>query len=218
MDLSRLSFWGGGAVGMVVPVLYQPVAALKEQIDANSFSVVDAVRDSAFYLDAGRLVLLKTVTQAIPTFVMSCFLVPSSVFHELEAPNTIEVDATFHRLITGAGEWNEELIRGIFWPEDVDKILAIPFVRRHGPDVLRWHYEKHGRFTVRSAFSLAYARSRSSSSSVASQANWEFIWKARVPPKIRLFMCGVCRNALPTSPKSGKAGNGVSKDLPMVWN
>ncbi|KAL0415891.1 UNVERIFIED_CONTAM: putative mitochondrial protein [Sesamum latifolium] len=81
-------------------------------------------------------------------------------FRLLTVPNTIEVDATVHRMITGAGEWNE----------DVNQILAIPLDRRHDPDVVRWHYEKHGHFTVRSAFSLAYTSSRSSSSSFGSQA------------------------------------------------
>ncbi|KAL0445860.1 UNVERIFIED_CONTAM: hypothetical protein Slati_1713900 [Sesamum latifolium] len=33
---------------------------------------------------------------------------------------------------------------------------------------------------------------------MARLVNWSFIWSARVPPKVRLFALGVCRNGLPT--------------------
>ncbi|KAL0421158.1 UNVERIFIED_CONTAM: hypothetical protein Slati_3138700 [Sesamum latifolium] len=34
--------------------------------------------------------------------------------------------------------------------------------------------------------------------SSASRDNWNFIWSARVPPKVRVFAWIVCRNGLPT--------------------
>ncbi|KAL0421407.1 UNVERIFIED_CONTAM: hypothetical protein Slati_3163600 [Sesamum latifolium] len=96
-------------------------------------------------------------------------------------------------------EWKEELVRTVFSTEDDDVILSILV---GGVDPLRWNYERHGHFTVRSAFQFvcredprrSVGQGETSSSDLAS---WSFIWSARVPPKVHLFTWRVCWNWLP---------------------
>ncbi|KAL0457800.1 UNVERIFIED_CONTAM: hypothetical protein Slati_0407200 [Sesamum latifolium] len=46
-------------------------------------------------------------------------------FQVLSPPNTLQSNATVALLLDENGVWNEELIRGVFWPDDVDAILAL---------------------------------------------------------------------------------------------
>ncbi|KAL0404651.1 UNVERIFIED_CONTAM: putative mitochondrial protein [Sesamum radiatum] len=69
-------------------------------------------------------------------------------FRVITAPNQLPLDATVNALFVQGGEdWNENLVKGIFLPEDVESILGIP-ISCSGPDTLRWHYKKHGRFSI----------------------------------------------------------------------
>lgn len=49
------------------------------------------------------------------------------------------------------GDWDKELIEDIFWEEDRQHILAIP-LKEDAEDVLAWHYDKKGVFSVKSAY------------------------------------------------------------------
>jgi hypothetical protein len=51
--------------------------------------------------------------------------------------------------------WNENLVRRIFMPCDVDEILKIRLPRFEQEDFISWTPNKHGLFTVRSAYNLA---------------------------------------------------------------
>ncbi|KAL2250231.1 UNVERIFIED_CONTAM: hypothetical protein Sindi_2496800 [Sesamum indicum] len=46
---------------------------------------------------------------------------------------------------------NEALVETIFKPKDVELILNIP-TNRGRPDALRWHYEQHGCYSLRSVY------------------------------------------------------------------
>ncbi|KAG8380432.1 hypothetical protein BUALT_Bualt06G0014700 [Buddleja alternifolia] len=67
-------------------------------------------------------------------------------------------------------------------------------------DTLIWHYSPKGVFSVKSAYHVACtlrnvdAPSRSHNPS----DNWNFIWRANLPHKIRVFIWRVCRGILPT--------------------
>ena len=53
------------------------------------------------------------------------------------------------------GEWDEALIRSIFWPVDAERIPEIPLY--HGrEDLVAWHYNRNGLFSVRSAYHLQW--------------------------------------------------------------
>jgi hypothetical protein len=89
--------------------------------------------------------------------------------------------------------WNEELIRKICYPLDVERILQIKLPSFSGEDNLAWHYEKSGMFTVRSTYKLAMdLKSRNnetgmSNKNAGERYMWNLIWKAHVPPKVKVF-------------------------------
>ena len=53
-------------------------------------------------------------------------------------------------------EWNTELVKEIFLPQDVEAILSIPISESHARDRMVWAEDKKGNFTVRSAYRLAH--------------------------------------------------------------
>ncbi|KAK2661401.1 hypothetical protein Ddye_007934 [Dipteronia dyeriana] len=85
-------------------------------------------------------------------------------------------------------------------PEDTTKILATPVSRNELPDVLMWHYDKLGNYSVRSGYWLGINLDvNSSSSSLASiEARWKFLWRIEIPLKNKLFIWKACHNFLPT--------------------
>lgn len=59
-------------------------------------------------------------------------------------------------LITDSGAWNEELIRDTFLLIDANTILRIP-IRQQDEDWWAWEPEKHGVYSVKSAYRKLYA-------------------------------------------------------------
>ncbi|KAL0283948.1 UNVERIFIED_CONTAM: hypothetical protein Sangu_2857400 [Sesamum angustifolium] len=56
----------------------------------------------------------------------------------------------------------------------------------------------NGRFSVRSAYHLAWSM-RQVGASPSAPRSWSFLWAAKVPPKVRLLAWKACHNSLPTS-------------------
>jgi hypothetical protein len=54
------------------------------------------------------------------------------------------------------GLWDEELVCAIFWQEDAEVILSIP-VHEGMDDMIAWHYNKNGIFSVKSAYKVHVA-------------------------------------------------------------
>ncbi|KAK4383985.1 hypothetical protein Sango_3101500, partial [Sesamum angolense] len=70
--------------------------------------------------------------------------------------------------------------------------------RTSQPNFAVWHYSADGRFSIRSAYHLAWSM-RQVGASPSAPRSWTFLWAAKVPPKVRLFAWKACHNALPTS-------------------
>ncbi|KAM0824602.1 hypothetical protein ACQ4PT_070100 [Festuca glaucescens] len=107
-----------------------------------------------------------------------------------------------NELMTGNHEWNEPLIRELFFAPDADSIMSIPLRSSVGDDWLAWSKEKSGIYTVRSAYrALMEARQSeearnnvSVSSSFDNDADvWKRLWKLPVVPKVRVFWWRVLR-------------------------
>jgi hypothetical protein len=111
-----------------------------------------------------------------------------------------------NELMTGNHEWNEPLIRELFFAPDADSIMSIPLRSSVGDDWLAWSKEKSGIYTVRSAYrALMEARqseeARNDASVPSSSDNdvdvWKRLWKLPVVPKVRVFWWRVLRGILP---------------------
>lgn len=89
-------------------------------------------------------------------------------------------------LIIASGSWNVEN----FFDVDVHAILKLQVCGR-GDDLWAWESEKHGNYSVKSAYRLMEdGRNTGRSESVASGSaavEWKQTWKLDVPPKVRVF-------------------------------
>ncbi|KAK4424946.1 hypothetical protein Salat_1688200 [Sesamum alatum] len=68
-----------------------------------------------------------------------------------------------------------------------------------------WHYDKHGKFTVKSVYLLARTLASAVGPSCTPRS-WDFIWKSSLLPKVKLFVWPACLNSLPTSSTIRKRG------------
>ncbi|KAL0362331.1 UNVERIFIED_CONTAM: hypothetical protein Scaly_1188300 [Sesamum calycinum] len=93
---------------------------------------------------AGRMVLIKVVAQAIPTYIMGCFLIPDSLLHELESMSaeffgSMRISRVWAlsclpwRWIESGKDSREDWIRGV-WRE----LHSYLFVGTCGGAVIKW--------------------------------------------------------------------------------
>ncbi|KAL0394667.1 UNVERIFIED_CONTAM: hypothetical protein Slati_4432900 [Sesamum latifolium] len=109
---------------------------------------------------------------------------------------------------------------GLSRPEDAGLIIGIDRISGCS-DPLRWHFDIHGRYSVKSGYNLIcqgavpHTQFGPAVSTSFKSEGWEFIWRATVPPKVRLFAWRVCPDSLPTS--SNLVQRGVTKDGVCPW-
>lgn len=87
--------------------------------------------------------------------------------------------------------------------------MGIPLCTRNIPNFWTWHYEKHGSFSVKSAYKMLVAIKQRSealldgsvgtSSSNAEERAWKLLWKIEAPGKIRMFLWRLSKHSLPTN-------------------
>lgn len=112
-------------------------------------------------------------------------------------------DITMVNLLTShATTWDDNLVHTLFWEEDTNSILSIPL---NGPtirDIRAWHYTKHGCYSVKTAYYLAChmkrreQENRTGGSSHLMEANWDFVWRIKLPNKIKVFFWRLLKSAL----------------------
>jgi len=98
-------------------------------------------------------------------------------------------------------QWNGELINQISFPVDAEAILRTP-IRFQSDDIWAWEPEKHGVYSVRSAYRLI-DKGRTNGGhqgAVGGSGNscWSEIWNLKVPPKVKVFWWRVLHEFLPT--------------------
>lgn len=93
-------------------------------------------------------------------------------------------------LLDGGGRnWDYNKIRAIFIPADAEAIAPIKLSERRTADILAWHPEKTGIFSVCSSYRLGLdlqhgpQTASASSAPTGERSQWCRIWKAAVPPK-----------------------------------
>lgn len=119
--------------------------------------------------------------------------------HPLTPPADQDVTMV-SELLTETGEWDESLIRQVFIPIDADAILRIP-LRIQEDDRWAWEPEKHGEFSVKSAYrklAAVHEQVDSAAPGGSGDDSWARIWKLDVPPKVKVFWWRVLHEFLPT--------------------
>ena len=100
------------------------------------------------------------------------------------------------------GRWDEALIRSLFWSVDVHRILQIPIYSGR-EDLIAWHPNRNGLFTVKSAYHCQWAHKFASRNytSVAGgsglQPVWKKLWKLSMSSKVKIFVWRALHGCIP---------------------
>ncbi|XP_057415840.1 uncharacterized protein LOC130710549 [Lotus japonicus] len=174
---------------------------------------------------AGREVLIKAVAQAIPSYVMSCFILSDGLCADIERMISRffwSGDASkrgIHWLkwkalcrhkregdliSQGPQRWKKDLIELVFWPPTTKEILQtlLPLVPRQ--DVLMWPETIDGAYTAKSGYEFVkQQRLRSSPSSSTGQPPptrfWKALWTAAALPRCKEIAWRVAVNIVPVN-------------------
>jgi hypothetical protein len=101
-----------------------------------------------------------------------------------------------------SNSWDENTIRSLFHPPDADEIMKICQSPNQHDDCNPWAHENNGVFSVRSAYRLGMQiqelenQCSSSSNPDGERHMWNLIWKANVPPKLKVFCWKLATNSL----------------------
>ena len=104
------------------------------------------------------------------------------------------------------GTWDHQLVKDLFWEEDAINILAIP-VRQNSDDIIAWHYDPKGIFSVKSAYhvlegveeqkrQVQKGETSRQGACTSEDRLWKDIWHLQCPPKIKQFIWRVAHNSL----------------------
>jgi hypothetical protein len=106
----------------------------------------------------------------------------------------------------GRREWGEQVINTCMHRQDVAEVLKIWLTKNGDEDILAWHLEHTGVFTVQSAYKIALeedqAEMRQTSLSTrldGGQPLYKEIWSANVPPKVWVFAWRLTQEGLATN-------------------
>lgn len=123
-------------------------------------------------------------------------------------------------------QWDADLIKQTFWPEDANIILQIP-IQEQTCDFLAWHYDKKGLFSVKSAYMVAVDNVvRESSSGLTSTSNaetensdfdWKKLWALPLPSKVRHFLWRIATYSLPLRTKLKRKGMPIDTRCPVCF-
>lgn len=101
-------------------------------------------------------------------------------------------------------EWDEQLIRDIFWPVDAQRILNIPLALSMMEDFVSWNYNRTGIFTVKTAYHMEWDQQHgrklwrtNSMISASTSPIWSILWKLRVPAKVKIHYWRALYGAIP---------------------
>jgi hypothetical protein len=109
-------------------------------------------------------------------------------------------------ILPNSNSWNKNLITQVCYPEDASLILSLKLHVQPCEDFIAWHYERNGKFSVKSAYKLAYNihngvrwQAGTSEASDNSRSIWKLIWTMHVPTKVRIFGWRTARDNLATN-------------------
>ncbi|KAF7844569.1 protein BPS1, chloroplastic-like [Senna tora] len=99
--------------------------------------------------------------------------------------------------------WNSSRVEELFLPFEAKIILSIPLSWRNVEDRLLWPLEKHGNYSVRSAYHLIISQDSNTPSSVThGDPRWKKLWGLTLPPKVKVFFWKLCHGAIASNLKN----------------
>lgn len=79
--------------------------------------------------------------------------IPTSAMRKVIMPRGANIITKVNDLINPVTwEWDEELVRSVFWPIDPNRFLQIPIAGICMEDFVAWNYTKKGMFPVKSTY------------------------------------------------------------------
>ncbi|CAN1775830.1 hypothetical protein LINPERHAP1_LOCUS13456 [Linum perenne] len=84
-------------------------------------------------------------------------------------------------------EWDEELLESLFPSEEVEAIMSTVTAASSRKDEIIWHYEKRGRYSVKSAYQL-YMVNNADVQGLGQVGDWSRLWRLSFPPKLKAFL------------------------------
>ena len=134
----------------------------------------------------------------------SAWLDPWLPLHPPRPPNRLAGTPENHYLVCDLmneqrNGWNLDRLRETVIPEDIHTILNIKLSPTNSPDLLGWHYNDSGFYTVKSGYWLATHLPGNETNIIPPPGLHEFkaaIWKMKTAPKIQHFMWRILSNAL----------------------
>jgi hypothetical protein len=122
------------------------------------------------------------------------------------------------------GDWDADIVRSLFQPEDVKAILSIS-IRDGMEDNLAWHFDPKGLFSVKSAYKVGImlrdrrsgldASSSDSRAAPGSPFDWNHIWQLKATSKVKMFVWRLAHNSLAHRMKMLKLGVDLDTKCPI---
>ncbi|GMN66424.1 hypothetical protein TIFTF001_035490 [Ficus carica] len=160
---------------------------------------------------AGREILIKAVAQATSTYLLRRCLPRPSTFHPITAAGSGQDDWRVEELIQ-SGQWDQDVISLNFLPIDHEAILNIPLGRGSCVDRMIWHFERRGRYMVKSGYWVATTKKTLVTSSGGGRDRrwWGLLWSLNIPNKVKVFLWRSFQGILPSF------GNLVKKGIKYI--
>lgn len=109
-------------------------------------------------------------------------------------------------LITEDARWNMDMLTSVLPKEEVDIICTISLSVWSTCDNFIWHFDKKGKFTVKSAYHVARLWVLPPSLTASTSAStspfytlWNHLWKVNVPPKVKMVAWRIISDIIPTA-------------------
>jgi hypothetical protein len=103
--------------------------------------------------------------------------------------------------------WEEDIVRVFYHEELADTILKVPISRHGGDDFVSWMHDKHGQYTIRSAYNMARSApffaeqgrvGKGSASNLDAEMHlWKKIWAIQAPSKMKVVLWRIVHDCLP---------------------
>jgi hypothetical protein len=105
-------------------------------------------------IDVLKKGLIRRIGNGMDTCIWTDDWIPRDQQRRPYTPRGNSLLTRVNELIDPAtGQWDEQLVREIFWEEDAEHILSIP-VHEGIDDIVAWHYNSNGIFSVKSAYKV----------------------------------------------------------------